>query len=356
MARRRHVLRTLAWLVGLVGTVLAVGASAGATLDAATCRWRVVQRVNEAEGLAVIGPRNVWVGLGGPGTVSLEHWDGTRWSRVRVPSTRFGGVIDDVEASSPGEVWAVGPDGAAARWRKGRIELVATPLKESRLSALSSTGPDDVWAVGMRTPNQTGHPLIEHWDGRRWTVSFAEDAFGGFSDVLALSPRDAWAVGWRKVSTVGDPQLFRSMVMHWDGRHWYRVEPPGRPAAQLDALSGSAGEIWASAGLRQHSYAFARWDGRRWSLVAGPTVQVTDKAFPPQISDLQVLSSAEIIAVGRKGYAHGTGVILRWDGKRWSSEQAPPVLSWESVDAAAGEVWTLGDLGVGGSLIARCTP
>jgi hypothetical protein len=291
--------------------------------------------------------------VGGPGTVSLEHWDGSHWSRYRVRSTRFGGVIDDVEASSQDEVWAVGPDGAAARFRNGRIELIPTPLRESRLSALSSTAPDDVWATGMRTPDQKGHPLIEHWDGRRWTVSFTEDAFGGISDVLALSRQDVWAAGWQRVSPVGStPQ--DPLLMHWDGQHWRRVRPPGRPATFFDDLSGVVGTIWATAGLRQHHYAFARWDGRAWTFLLGPKVKVSDKSFPPRVNDLAVLSSADIFAVGRKGYARGTGVVLRWDGTRWLSERAPPVLSWDSVDSAGGELWALGDLGLGRSVIARC--
>jgi hypothetical protein len=299
----------------------------------------------------VIGPQSVWVGLEGPGTVSLEHWDGRSWSRFPVPSAS--GVIDDVEASSPDEVWVVGPEGAAARWRNGRIELVPTPLQESRLWALSSAAPDDVWAAGMRTPDQKGHPLIEHWDGRRWSVSFTEAAFGGISDVLALSRQDVWAAGWQRVSPASSaPQ--DPLLLHWDGRHWGRVRPPGRPATFFYDLSGVPGTIWATAGLRQHHYSFGRWDGRRWTFLLGPSVKVSNPRFRPSTNDLAVLSRGDIFAVGRKGYARGTGVILRWDGTRWSSERAPAVRSWDSVDAAAGELWALGDLGAGHSVIARC--
>jgi len=350
---------------GLASAVflIATNASSTARFEALTCHWRVEQRLDSgAGGLSVIGPRSVWVGLfgRGPRAVSLEHWDGSRWSRFVIRSRSFGGIVDAVEASGPDEVWAVGPGSSAARWRNGRVEVVRTPVPDdSRLWALSSTGPDDVWAAGWRVAHgYAGHPLIEHWNGRRWTVSFTEAAFGGIDDVLALSPEDVWAVGWRRVSPRGDPQLIQSQLLHWDGRVWHRQRVPwlvgyGHLASPKLSASG-ASNIWISVGLHQHRYAFARWNGRRWTFVLGPTVKQSSKALQPAINDLTVVSPTEILAVGAaNGYRRG--VFLRWDGKRWSPEPAPAVHGWASVEAADGEVWALGDLGFGRTAVAHCT-
>ena len=336
--------RTLVGIAALLSVVLAACVSSGATLGAASCRWRVELREG-AGGLAVIGPQDVWIGQGGD-PVSLAHWDGHRWTRFRVPSAKWGGRIDDVEASSPDEVWAVGRNGGAARWRNGRIDVVPTPLRESLFSSLSSTAPDDVWAAGMRTPNQKGHPLIEHWDGRRWTVSFTEDAYGAISDVLALSRRDVWATGYRRVSPIGSRTLEHPFVMHWDGKRWRHVRGPGRPAAYLGSLSGTPGTIWATAGVRQHRFAFARWDGRRWTFALGPPVK--RGLFRPAMYDLALVSPTDVWAVGR---GESDGIMVHWDGTTWLQAQAPRVHHWESVDAAAGELWAIGWPGV----IARCT-
>jgi hypothetical protein len=338
---------------GLAIGVVSVGWGAG--LNAPTCRWRVEQHVNEAYVLAVVRPRDVWLGLGGPSTVSLEHWDGSGWRRFRIPSTKFGGIVDAVEASSAGEIWVVGPNGAAARWVKSRVEIVPTPLEDSsRLWDLSSTAPDDVWAAGIRIENAyAGHPLIEHWDGHQWKVSFTDDAFGGVSDVLALSPQDVWAVGWRRpLDPFGSALPQRPLLMHWDGRRWHRVQAPGSPPAYLDALSGRRGTIWATAEPRDHHYAFAHWDGHRWALVLGPTLKANDKRYKSGIHDLVFISPSTIVAVGS---SQGRGILLRWDGTRWSSETTRSVVSWDRVDAAAGEVWAIGDPGSGGpSVISRC--
>jgi hypothetical protein len=77
----------------------------------------------------------------------------------------------------------------------------------------------DGWAVGDIQPKASGltYPLIEHWDGVRWTLAPSPHVNngidGGLSGVTAVSTRDAWAVGG-------------TLIEHWDGRRWRVVQNP----------------------------------------------------------------------------------------------------------------------------------
>jgi hypothetical protein len=44
--------------------------------------------------------------------------------------------------------------------------------RRSTLNAVAGVSPDDVWAVGLMTPPDSGAPqtLIEHWDGLSWSI------------------------------------------------------------------------------------------------------------------------------------------------------------------------------------------
>jgi hypothetical protein len=304
-----------------------------------------MQRLQEASGLAVVGSQSVWVGVS-RFPDSLEHWDGSRWSRFVVPASQFNGFIDTVGVSGRHDVWAVGSGGDAVRWRDGRLAPVQTALPDhSTLWELASTATDDVWAAGERiSRNYAGHPLIEHWDGRRWTVSFTEQAFGPMNDVIAFSRRNVWAIGWDRMKR-GTHVPFRPFVLHWDGKRWHRKRAP----ADLFALSAiQPNDIWASAGIRQHRYAFARWHDGRWRIVLGPTGPATNYNY---LADLAVVSPTEFFATESDGHH---AFILHRDGERWLTEPTPRIGGWDRVATAAGEVWAVGsDRGLA-SIIVRC--
>jgi hypothetical protein len=108
----------------------------------------------------------------------LEHWDGTAWSQVALPASAVDVDLNAVTTAGPGDVWATGEtsDGTdqpvalhydGQRWRK---TSVPRPGLYGELNAVVASGPDDVWAVGraVLTATDHGHPLVEHWDGRRW--------------------------------------------------------------------------------------------------------------------------------------------------------------------------------------------
>ena len=110
------------------------------------------------------GPANAWaVGKGRNGAALAEHWNGTAWSVVQVPT----------------------PAGAAG----------------SQLSGISALSPSDIWAadsvitvVGTTIQTRT---LIEHWNGSSWSV-VASPNVGGNDNLLngvSATTGDVWTVG-----------------------------------------------------------------------------------------------------------------------------------------------------------------
>jgi hypothetical protein len=249
-----------------------------------------------------ISPTDAWaVGPGGY-SVYVQHWDGIAWTPVKAPSPGFN-YLYGVDGVSPDDVWMVGnytrPDLSvqplAEHWDGRAWKIVeAQPLRYGgvlyEVRVLSS---DDIWAVGYRgtanafefqpliehwdgtawsvipaapppwgTNNQfygvvgvsskrhlgrglllraraRGQPLIEHWDGRAWTLATVPTLRGvdELFDVEAISSSDVWAVG-KSISPDGD--AYRPLTMHWDGGTWTAFKAPPRD------INGSLLGVWAA--------------------------------------------------------------------------------------------------------------
>jgi hypothetical protein len=192
-----------------------------------------------------------------------------------------------LSAVSSQDVWAVGvtlPSGGPAttlvqHWQGREWRTVASPDRPaggSFLNAVVALSASDAWAVGLsRSPGGLARTLIMHWDGRRWAITASPNAGSGDNSlvsVAAASARDAWAVGYHDVGGV-----YRSLVEHWDGDRWTVARLPrlGGPGNGLNAVGvASSGVVWAvggSARTRGPSQPLVlRFDGRSWSSVPAP--------------------------------------------------------------------------------------
>jgi hypothetical protein len=144
---------------------------------------------------------------------------------------------------------------------------------------VTAIAPDDVWAVGsqagIRNRMPVSVPLIEHWNGTRWSIApVPHAAVGVLESVSATSASDVWAVG-------AGQQSGQSMVVpHFDGSSWKSVTvpaPPGSSGGLFGVRALSATDAWAvgesfpNAGgngkvLTEH------WNGTSWQAVAAPPV------------------------------------------------------------------------------------
>ncbi|MDQ2808755.1 MAG: hypothetical protein M3Z04_17900 [Chloroflexota bacterium] len=232
------------------------------------------------------------------------HWDGSRWSRVAVgDASRPQISLQALTMINHNDVWAAGYrlDTDAGQvpitlhWDGTRwtiITLAGTGDPPS-IQALAAAGPQDVWLVGSQThyvPLPPGtpppysqpqeQPLIEHWDGSRWSI-VPGTGLGGVAGALravsARSSTDAWAVGYQ------GPE-FRTLTLHWDGVHWTRLDSPNL-TPNYDLLNGvvasGPNEVWAVGNSNGSNGTLRAWYSPECGLPT-PNPSVVPVIYPTQ--------------------------------------------------------------------------
>jgi len=220
------------------------------------------------------------------------------------------------------------------------------------LVAASAVAFDDIWAVGTRFLNGwTGltAALIEHWDGRAWTVVDGADTNGAsvrLNAVAAVASDDVWAVG-EYLPTSDETTASAPLIEHWNGNAWELVSSPplglgedpnsGRTLDAISALSPT--DIWVlghsavSTGVPATLIddVFEHWDGHSWSIVH--TSQVGSIKGVGALNDIAVASPTDAWAVG--GALNGFGeipagpagssgaAVEHWDGHQWLPAPVP---------------------------------
>jgi hypothetical protein len=187
----------------------------------------------------------------------VEHWDGDRWTVVRLP--RLGGPgngLNAVDAAASGVVWAVGGS-ARARGPSQPLVLrldgrswssVPAPasLHSATLNGVAAWGRRVAWAVGATTSGGGDRVFSLRAEGRNWRVVPIDPPAALSADLNALwaaDPDDVWAVG-----SSFDGRWYRPLVEHGAGGRWSSVPVPGIPGfdSRLMAVAGyRSGELWA---------------------------------------------------------------------------------------------------------------
>jgi hypothetical protein len=221
----------------------------------------------------------------------------------------------------------------------GRWSIVASPSKDTQdiLYGITAISPSDVWAVGRYVDTQN-EALIEHWNGKQWSIVKSPDLKPADSYLLAIaavSSADVWAVGSSSSSI---------LIEHWNGANWSVLPSPG-----VGALYGvapiSSTDIWA-AGASARRTIVAHWNGKRWSEVPNPNPGKFGNGF----SAITAISSTDVWAVGSE-YTTKFGfqsLIEHWNGKQWGVVKSPSPTQYpyelRAVSAvSANDIWATGD-------------
>jgi hypothetical protein len=291
----------------------------------------------------------------------VEHWDGTAWSQVAVPSIQYG--LDAVVAPSATDVWAFGISRVAEHWDGTSWQRVSLPAPKGYAApmflAASAVSPDDVWAVGEGEPaSGPAQAVIDHWNGQRWQI-VRYPATGRYSElqgVAALSAKDVWAVGYAGVVTSKGLERL-TLTLHWNGTAWKRVTSPNpatytTPAGSVDnaltAVAGSSSRsVWAvgqyylqANGIHGSRALTLHWNGSRWKVLPNPTLAAR---HPSYLNGVTAPSTNDVSAVGsanRHGAQHA--LAERWNGERWIvvGTTGPRLAGVSSV--AADDAWAAG--------------
>jgi hypothetical protein len=191
------------------------------------------------------------------------------------------------------------------------------------LLAVTALGRLAAWAVGWEA-GEVRRPLIMRDDGPGWIRVPGPDlgsAGGVLNGVAALAPDDVWAVGHLDGSSPAG--LSRTLVLHWNGDGWKRVDSPSPGAAGNELLSVAAAghdDIWCAGftggpGPDASTEALLlHYDGTAWHAVPPAAA-----ARPTLFSDIAVLSSTDVFFAGYAedgaGDVEETFHIEHWNGQ-----------------------------------------
>jgi hypothetical protein len=220
-----------------------------------------------------------------------------------VVDTGLGGRLDDISALGADDLWATGGRTVAhfdgTSWTKLKVPLPRHGFVT--LSAIHAIAPNDVWVMGYVQAEDAFvvTTLALHWDGTTWDRVHTPNPSGVFNFLLSVDasgPNDAWAVG-STFNATGVGGSWETMAIHWDGRVWSRATSPspGSEDNELEDVLVSPSGTWAvgqftNGGVSARTPLAMRWDGASWTEVQAPDLraQFGAVAAPPSSSPVAV--------------------------------------------------------------------
>ncbi|HEX8076393.1 MAG TPA: hypothetical protein VF511_01155, partial [Chthoniobacterales bacterium] len=232
-------------------------------------RWTITPTPNPSQPytdqlkkLAAIAPNDVWA-VGGHGLSNTMRWNGAVWSQVAVPPINNRGFsnvsnsLDDIAAVGSNDIWAVGwmdaMDGGSwtltLHWDGTSWTQIPSPNQpmpnggfySQALRSVVAISANNVWAVGYYRVGSTQHPLIQHWDGTKWSIVPAPDGptgDGTLYGIAAASANDIWAVG--EYAKTDFNTMAKGLTMHWDGTRWSVFIPPNPSPYGINPINAIA--------------------------------------------------------------------------------------------------------------------
>jgi hypothetical protein len=188
----------------------------------------------------------------------VAHFDGTKWSVLPTPQFKGQTVsLRAIAATSDTDIWVTGfsfggpPVIMHFDGQQFRVVPFPTSDKTASLGEVAAIAPADAWVVGAASDGTTGpgETLTAHWDGKVWTVVPSPDLTknDGLVAVAAISPTDVWAAGCAPCGAdTGIGQVF--LIEHWDGRRW-TINPTsliGKGDIPFSVLAFPSGNVYVA--------------------------------------------------------------------------------------------------------------
>jgi hypothetical protein len=181
-------------------------------------------------GVACDNANECWaVGYTFPGADSgslTEKWNGDAWRVVSTPSSKSGELVAD-NCPSPTACLAVGIRNnflvLAQRWTGHAWVNTPSPkpsgATSAQLSAVACPTASDCLAVGQYFAQSKSLVLAQRWTGTKWVTATAASPAGAsvatLNGVTCLSASSCWAVGRTEKGTATN-----ALVEHWNGKGW----------------------------------------------------------------------------------------------------------------------------------------
>lgn len=234
-----------------------------------------------------------------------------------------------VSASAAPETASAGAPSARGHWQVAPSPNLSS--NANNLAAVSAGSAHDVWAVGDYYTNANPNVfrnLALHWNGRTWTAMAPPDAGSQENTLFSVSvlpDGQAWAAGY-----YANAQFkIRTLIEHWDGHAWSVVPTPD-PGAGRDVLfavtAASDHDVWAVGGTETGTNGpfgtlIEHWNGRAWSVVPSPDPGGNGN----ELFGVTSAGPDNVWAVGQAqgGSYPGLALVEHWDGQAWSVVRGP---------------------------------
>jgi hypothetical protein len=350
---------------------LVLGVLALAPASAPASGWSTVPLPRHTSFGAVGCTSARWcLALGGwDNRAELGHWNGARWSvSTRVPDPK-GASIAAVTCRSTSSCVAVGElfpretqpvEPLIERWNGHRwtVTIARAPAApngfravNARLDAVACPSATLCFAVGQAVPfgagNAPGVPLIELWNGSRWTLVHGPMAGSPLSSISCSSTKACTAVGGYE-HEIGTPEAnnqqieYPNVVEHWNGRSWSLglvTIPSGPIGGGLLGISCSRSSTCLGVGSEFEpapGYAPGNDGGGEQAIAApgdGTAFSASTLAFPAStvpsspasgnpttvLTAISCASPASCAAVGGYTATNGIGPLAAtWNGSTWT--------------------------------------
>ena len=276
--------------------------------------------------IALVVPVTRVDAVGDPAACTLRPSEGTGPDNV-------GAMLEAVDVIAPNDVWAVGThlNGSAgspfaerwngAAWRSFTLPVPKGALYVTSMYDVKAFAPDDVWAVGTFTGDV---PLVEHWDGRAWSLVHVPAIVGTeqiLTSVDGTGPDDLWVVG-----EIRDAQeQMHGLVLHHTSDGWHVVPSPAGSAVlqgvtMVNGLPVVAGWSIDADGYARGLVATGNTDGGWSKADLGPSGG--ENTFLLSVS---VDPSGVLWAVGFSNTSPDDDAVrtFRFDGTSWTAVQVP---------------------------------
>ena len=298
---------------------LICGCPAAGSAAAVAPTWRVVPSpnpspvtVNALRGVACANATTCFV-VGRRGSQSLiEQGIGSRWSIVYSPN-RAGAsaALNAIACPSATSCFAVGD--LVEHWSGTHWSIMPSPNPpgsvQTTLNGVACPTMKSCFAVGSYLSGSASKSLVKHWNGRHWAIMTSPDPSGSSQpELLGIScpsPITCFAVG-----TTGS----RTLVEHWNGKDWGvtgRPRPSGSTFSELRGVSCptvincfAVGSFVRASGTRS---LVEHWNGSSWGIMENRT--------PPfvALNGVACVTTISCFAVGTSVVP----VVEHWNGGHW---------------------------------------